>query len=325
MSEQRTLYERQAIDEIRRKHDLTDVAKKLGCEQIRQTGGEYEGLCLFHKEKTPSMRLNNVRGKFYCFGCSSSGDLIDLVQRVTGFDFVAAMEWLGAAQLPAVDIAQRQLEERKQSEERMESIRAAVRFFHNGAPYRGSPAETYLNARAIYGIDPPAFRYGEVPSWRNRETGEWGKPRPCLMLACTDLGGVVTGIQRVYFLNGDPTLGKAAAKLSLGALKGGSIKLGPPRYQVTSCEGPEDGATIHAKSPDRSVWVAAGTGFLPWMQFPPNVRELIIAGQNDPPGIAATDKAALAHAERGMFVRKAFPPSGFKDWNDAERGIGING
>lgn len=320
---ERTQYERAAIDEAKRKWNLSDVANKF--TKLKPVAGEFVGLCLFHNERSPSMRVNDVKGQFYCFGCGVSGDIIDLVEHQVGVDFLGAMQWLGAAALPEVDIAERRQQEIRQTEARLESIRAAIGFFANAHPFRRSPAETYLAARAITGIDPPCMRYGEVPSWRNAETGQWGKPRPCLLLACTDLSGVVTGVQRIYFVNDDPALGKAAVKLSLGALMGGSIKLGPPRLQVTCCEGPEDGATIFADNPDRSVWVAAGTGFLPSMLFPECVRELTIAGQNDKAGIAATDKAALAHAERGLLVRKAFPDPQFKDWNDMKRGIRCNG
>ena len=36
--------------------------------------------CLFHNDRTPSMKLNE--DYFYCFGCGASGDVIDFVARL---------------------------------------------------------------------------------------------------------------------------------------------------------------------------------------------------------------------------------------------------
>lgn len=38
--------------------------------------------CPFHKDRRPSMKLNERY--FYCFGCGATGDVIDLVVRLFG-------------------------------------------------------------------------------------------------------------------------------------------------------------------------------------------------------------------------------------------------
>ncbi len=37
--------------------------------------------CPFHKDKTPSMRIDN---RFYCFGCQETGDAVDYVSKLFG-------------------------------------------------------------------------------------------------------------------------------------------------------------------------------------------------------------------------------------------------
>lgn len=37
--------------------------------------------CLFHEDKTPSMKLDR---RYYCFGCGATGDVIDFVSRLRG-------------------------------------------------------------------------------------------------------------------------------------------------------------------------------------------------------------------------------------------------
>jgi DNA primase len=52
------------------------------------------------------------------------------------------------------------------------------------------------------------------------------------------------------------------------------------------------------------------------MQFPPTVRSVVIAADNDAAGERETKKAALAFAERGLAVRIMRPSVGFKDFNE---------
>ena len=57
------------------------------CVKVPQAA-EYYGIehrhgmcrCLFHDEKTPSMKL--YPNNYYCFGCGAHGDVIDLVQAI---------------------------------------------------------------------------------------------------------------------------------------------------------------------------------------------------------------------------------------------------
>ena len=46
-------------------------------------------ICPIHNEKTPSFRIH--KGKFYCFGCSWRGDVIDLVQDLFNLSFTNAI------------------------------------------------------------------------------------------------------------------------------------------------------------------------------------------------------------------------------------------
>ena len=56
---------------------LADAGKLVGGD-----GKRGNVICPFHKEATPSLSLRD--GRFHCFGCSASGDVIDLESRLTG-------------------------------------------------------------------------------------------------------------------------------------------------------------------------------------------------------------------------------------------------
>lgn len=51
--------------------------------------------CIFHGEKTPSMKIYRKENRWWCYGaCASGGDVIDYVVRSEGIDFVEAVKKL---------------------------------------------------------------------------------------------------------------------------------------------------------------------------------------------------------------------------------------
>lgn len=51
--------------------------------------------CIFHDEKTASMRIYPETMSFYCFGCQKSGDVFDVVMQLNGVNFNEAFNMLG--------------------------------------------------------------------------------------------------------------------------------------------------------------------------------------------------------------------------------------
>lgn len=49
--------------------------------------------CLFHSEKTPSCKVFKDN-KFRCFGCGANGDVIDIVCKVQGIQFLDAVRFI---------------------------------------------------------------------------------------------------------------------------------------------------------------------------------------------------------------------------------------
>jgi len=62
--------------------------------ELKPDGREFVGLCPFHKEKTPSLKVTPSKGLFCCFGCDASGDAIDFVRKLKGVDFKAAVKMI---------------------------------------------------------------------------------------------------------------------------------------------------------------------------------------------------------------------------------------
>lgn len=52
--------------------------------------------CIWHHEKTPSLKIYEGTKGFHCFGCGKSGSVIDLVMQIQGVDFLDACKKLDA-------------------------------------------------------------------------------------------------------------------------------------------------------------------------------------------------------------------------------------
>lgn len=66
---------------------LTIIQRKIA---LKKHGKDYIGLCPFHHEKTPSFRVNSIKNFFYCFGCSSGGDVITFIAKTQNMQYKAA-------------------------------------------------------------------------------------------------------------------------------------------------------------------------------------------------------------------------------------------
>ena len=83
------------IDNIRSRVTISDVMQNYAF--IENKGGSKWVKCPFHgggNERTPSCKLDDNRGTFYCFGCHESGDIFSLIMKKEGVDFSTAVEIL---------------------------------------------------------------------------------------------------------------------------------------------------------------------------------------------------------------------------------------
>lgn len=308
------------VDDVKNRHNIIDVAVALGVGKMHKAGGRArKACCPIHRERTPSAYFYPGENNFHCFGCSANGDAITLIMLSRGFDFMAAMAWLGEENLPYFDPAERQKILLEESEERKFMIAAARSFFEAGAEVtRDDPGGRYLMARGIRLPVASTIRFGMVPAkFRDEEKRIWADPRPALICGAQDEEGVFTGCQRI-FVDG-PKPDKAACKLSLGSLKGSAVRLGPPSGHVIMAEGPEDSMSI-AQEIERSVWFPCGTGLMPFVRFPPSVSQVTLAGQNNDAGRAAVEKTRPEIEDQGIAVGATWPAPEYDDWNDQLRG-----
>jgi hypothetical protein len=90
---------------FRRSEALADVVASYGITLRRERAGTYRALCPFHQERTPSFWIDardSFAEHYFCFGCTSHGDVITFVMEREGCSFQEACERLSTRSRPPV-------------------------------------------------------------------------------------------------------------------------------------------------------------------------------------------------------------------------------
>jgi putative DNA primase/helicase len=196
---------------------------------------------------------------------------------------------------------------------------AARAFWARTQPVMGTIAGTYLRARGLV-LDPPAcLRF--VASARHAPSSQ---SLPCLVASVEAPGGGVVAVQRTFLaLDGRGKAPVDPAKMALGPIAGGAVRLAEAHDLLGLCEGIEDGLSVMQAEPLLPVWATLGTSGLRAVVLPDSVRQVVILADGDPAGEASAQIAARRFRVEGRSVRIARPPSPFKDFNAALQGVVI--
>lgn len=85
-------YTKASIQNLKDSINIVDVVGSV--LELKRSGANYKGVCPFHKEKTASFNVNELRQSYYCFGCQVKGDVLEFVQKYYNLDFQEACEKL---------------------------------------------------------------------------------------------------------------------------------------------------------------------------------------------------------------------------------------
>ena len=168
------------IDEIQSRVSLSRIAGKLVAWDKRKSKpakGEYWANCPFHHEKTPSFRVSDHKGLYYCFGCQAKGGLISFVQKTRNMDFREAVEFLAAEAGLELPVRSPSYEKEQSEEDLLFKINeSAAEFFRlQIGTSAGMGAREYLAARGISNATIKSFALGFAPSGGNPLIGELRK------------------------------------------------------------------------------------------------------------------------------------------------------
>ena len=142
-------------DEISAKIKLSAIISKD--VKLKRQGNEFEGLCPFHKEKSPSFRVNDQKGVYYCFGCDAKGNALTYLE--TKLSRQEAIRLL--AQMANVPLPERRRDSHPQEKNLKDLNRAATDFFKRQMTI---PVIRYLHHRGINDASIEKYELGFCPN-----------------------------------------------------------------------------------------------------------------------------------------------------------------
>src|ERR1700744_5100721 len=151
------------LDEILRRTDLVQLVGRR--VKLTRKGRVMWGCCPFHKEKSPSFKVENERRTYKCFGCGAGGDAFKWTMETEGLSFPESVEKLAqeaGVELPKWSAEDEERELKKKS--LYEIVEAACVFFEEHLRAKGSEtAREYLLSRGLNGEAAKKFRLGYAP------------------------------------------------------------------------------------------------------------------------------------------------------------------
>ncbi len=79
-------------EEIKSRIEIVDLIREY--IEVRAVGVNFQALCPFHREKTPSFVISPEKQIWHCFGCGKGGDIFSFVMEMDKLNFREALEFL---------------------------------------------------------------------------------------------------------------------------------------------------------------------------------------------------------------------------------------
>lgn len=150
-----------------------DIVEVVGRHvTLKKAGANYQGLCPFHNEKSPSFSVSPTKQFYHCFGCGAHGSALSFLIEYQGMSFVDAVEDL--AKSVGLTVPQ---DTQKISPETKEKNLALGEALHMASQYyqsalkKSERAIEYLKKRGLTGQIAKTFQLGYAPQgWQNLES-----------------------------------------------------------------------------------------------------------------------------------------------------------
>ena len=264
-------------------------------------------------------------GKWTDAATGEHGDLLDVIRETCGLmDFAEAAaearRFLGVSKSePPLPNTPKQPPAASDFLSSEESTAAARRLFAASGPISGTLAEKYLQERGITNLcATDALRFHPNCYYRVDADGSDDKHAetwPAMIASVTDLQGTITGVHRTWL---DPS-GRWKASVetprrSMGQLLGNGVRFGIAADVMAAGEGIETMLSLRAVIPAMPVIAALSASHLAALHFPPTLRRLYIARDNDAAGDAAFASLSERTKPAGIDLLSLLPA--LLDFND---------
>ena len=158
------------IEDIRSRFDIVEVVSSY--IELKKAGRNYQGLCPFHPEKSPSFTVSPEKQLFHCFGCQAGGNLFTFIMQLEGLSFPEAARFL--ARRVGIELTDEPPSPAEQEKARLRALllkaNAVARDYYQSLLKNspsGQEALAYLLRRGLNEQTIKDFKLGYAPSGWN--------------------------------------------------------------------------------------------------------------------------------------------------------------
>ncbi len=143
--------------------DVVDVVSRY--VQLKKGGANFQGLCPFHTEKSPSFTVSPTKQFYHCFGCGAHGNAIGFLMAYASMGYVDAVKDLAAQAGMTVPETPRTPQEtqRRERETDLYAVMEKAMEFYRSRLKESPNAVAYLKGRGLTGEIAARFRIGYAP------------------------------------------------------------------------------------------------------------------------------------------------------------------
>lgn len=141
----------------------TDIVELVGARvALKRAGREYQGLCPFHDERTPSFTVSPTKQFYHCFGCGAHGSALRFLMEYDRLEFLDAIEDLAKRAGVEVPRETRQRNEDGSLRRMYDTLGEAARWFQTRLA-DSRRAQDYFARRGIDAATRERFALGYAP------------------------------------------------------------------------------------------------------------------------------------------------------------------
>jgi DNA primase len=335
----------EVIDQVRLAADIAEVVGRR--IRLVQKGKDFWGLCPFHGDSAPSLKVDRARGTWHCFGCGEGGSVFNFVMRDQNMSFPEAVRELAAqcgVPLPAPRQTPEEQRAQEEKERLLQVLDLAGKFFRKqlDATPATEAREYLLTKRGLDQATVEAFGLGYAPGqWdglrryltaqgvseelgvaagllvrRDSGQGVYDRFRGRVIFPIRDLkgraisfGGRVMGPDEPKYLNGpeSPLFNKSRTLYNLDKARPAMRR----KDRALVVEGYFDVITLAALGFEETV-APLGTALTPQhvRLLKGQARDLVLVFDGDQAGLRAATRALPLFLAEGLSPRVLLLPTG---------------
>ena len=158
------------IADLLNRVDIVDVVGQH--VKLKKAGANFQGLCPFHSEKSPSFSVSPTKQFYHCFGCGAHGSAISFLMEYSGLGYVDAIEDLARSAGLDVPREERTANDvaRQQQAMALSEVMSSAADWYRQQLKASTRAVEYLKGRGLTGEIAKRYALGYAPDgWQGLE------------------------------------------------------------------------------------------------------------------------------------------------------------